>query len=249
MSIKVHEMKSIEFIDKKSIFNEQTDFMNEWRPQPPTDYIGYLKVFLETINKNQPKMESMADSIIPIFLLTLGICLLVVGVAISIIRKSPVYITIVAAAVILFIINVVIEVKKRGEIENVAQDIKVQAEILKTKSEGQLEMTIIKPVPKGCFIFSAHRYFIKLILKYQSINENKQINMVNANDPFAMKMNNFVMNSNPELPGQKDVFDIPMQEIQLYQPGGKAPAPENGNLGTSPYPPANIEQYELNAKR
>jgi hypothetical protein len=219
MSAQVHEMIPIDFIPKKSCYNELTAFMDNWKPKPNIDYKGYLKNFLETINKNKSKYESMNDSIIPIFLLTLSICLFMVGLIVSIVRKSPVYISIVAAAVILIIINVMIEVKKRGEVQSASQDIKVQAEILKNKTEGQLEITIIKPNAKGCYVFSAHGYIIKLILKYQSINQNTNINMFFENDPFAKQMNTLYMNPNPEMPN--NTYDIPMQEIELYEGGGK----------------------------
>ena len=220
MNNTVHEIKTLEFIEKKSIYNQLTSFLETWKPKPPSDYTGYLKEFLETINKNKSKLESMNDSFVPIFLLTLSICLMIIGIIICIVRKSPVYITIIAASLILIFINVIIEVKKRGEVENVSQCIKVEAEILKTKTKGQFEIIIIKPMPKGCYIFSAHNYVIKLILKYQTINENKNINMYSENDPFALNMNNFQMIQNPNVPTQNDKYDIPMQEIQLYEGKG-----------------------------
>mgnify|MGYP001803910246 CR=1 FL=1 len=218
-SIQVHEMHKLEYLEKHGIFNQSTDFMATWNPPCPTDYKGYLLNFLENINKNKEKFESMSDSIIPFFLLTLAICLLVVSIAISIVRKSPIYMSIFAAAVVIIIINVVIEVKKRGEIENASQDIKAYAEILKVKTQGQLEVMIIKPVPKGCYIFSVHSYVIKLMLKYQSINENKNIGMYQANDPFVANMNNLRIMPTPDVP--HNVYDVPVYDVQLYGDGDK----------------------------
>ena len=214
----VHEMIKIEYLEKHGTFDQSTDFMATWNPPCPTDYKGHLHTFLENVNKNKDKFESMSDSIVPIFLMTLAICLLIVSIALSIVKKSPIYMSIFAAAVVILLINVVIEVKKRGEIENASQDIKASAEILKVKTKGQLEVTIIKPVPKGCFVFSVHSYVIKLMLKYQSINENKNIAMYQANDPFVANMNNLRISPQPDVP---HVYDVPMYNLQLYGNGDK----------------------------
>ena len=215
----VHDSRTVDFIAKKHIYNESLDFLQLLTPLPDPNYTGHLKDFLQNINKNKSKMESMDDNFVPIFLITLAICLLIICVILLVLRKVPVYLSLVAGSVLCLVLNMCVEAKKRGEISTVSQDIKVQAELLKVKTKGQFEIMIITPVPKGCFIFSMHRYIIRLIFKYQDLNDNKQINLYTEKDPFSFtpESNNMQRTSTPAMPGQSGMYNIPMHEVNLYQ--------------------------------
>ena len=162
----------------------------------------------------------MGDSIVPIFLNILALCLLIVAIVMLVLRRSTAYIAILGGSVLLLVISVVVEMKKRGEVNDVKQDMKVQAEILKSKTNGQFDIIIIAPTPNKCFIFNCRSYFIKLILKYQQQNDEKQVDVIVQKDPFSYSFNpennNINMDMQPEMPGQSGVYNIPIHEVDLY---------------------------------
>ena len=238
---KVYDTTDIEFLAEKSIYNESVDFLNNWKPRVPTDYFGHLKNFLDTINKNHDKMDSMNDICVPIFLHVFSICLVIVMIVILVLKRSAVYLLIFAGTIVLIVTNVFIECKKRDELKSVTQDIKVQAQLLKLKTQGQIEIIIISPSPKGFYVFSMVRYVIKLIIKYQAPNQQQKIQVyVNDKldpvksdrakpDPFLQSelkqplsatnppSNNLNINRMQSMPKGDETYHLPMHVVDLYE--------------------------------
>lgn len=236
--VKVYETAQIEFLKEKSVYNESTDFMNHWKPALDTDHFGRMKDFLENINKNYEKLDSMNDVCASVFLHVLSLCLVICAIIILALKRSGVYALIFAGVLILAIAQIFLECKKRDELRSVTQDIKVHAEMLKLKTQGQLEIIIISPSPKGGYLFSIVRYVIKLIIKYQEKTDNKLIQVYRndkldpvKNDPFLNSElkkplgyntgnpndNNLVLNQQVSLPKEDGTYNLPMQEVDLYE--------------------------------
>ena len=233
---RIYDTTDIEFLVEKSIYNESVDFLNNWKPSVPTDYFGHLKNFLEAINKNYDKMDSMNDICVPIFLHVFSICLVIVMIVILVLKRSAVYLLIFAGTIVLIVTNIFIECKKRDELKSVTQDIKVQAQLLKLKTQGQIEIIIISPSPKGFYVFSMVRYVIKLIIKYQPPNQQEKIQVyINDKldpvkpDPFLQSelkqplsaknppTNNLTINRMPSMPKEDGTYHLPVHEVDLYE--------------------------------
>ena len=236
--VQVYETAEIEFLREKSVYNESTDFMNHWKPALNTDHFGRMKDFLESVNKNYEKLDSMNDVCASVFLHVLSLCLVICAIIILALKRSAIYVLIFAGVIILAIAQIFLECKKRDEVRSVTQDIKVHAEMLKLKTQGQLEIIIISPSPKGGYLFSIVRYVIKLIIKYQDKSDNKTIQvyqndklMPTLNDPFVNSelkkplgystgnpaQNNLVLDQPVAVPKEDATYTLPIQEVDLYE--------------------------------